>query len=247
MLGYGLVQVPLTVYNHSRTSYLLSQVQFKLSQLNNERIDTEERLESLVEEVSKLCSQIKYNDPLRPCLEEIVRIIPEQYSNRVKLTMDDYEDYRGGNSSNRLIDLPTENQLIKLHRLLKKTKHVYHRVQASWMHTIDEAFYLEDILNNEQNSNHLFVRQSPMARSWIRQNLFDQHPILGKRENQEYDLLFISAEHLLHFRMVHFLFASSVGASYSRIYAGFVVNHRHLVRDDVLQHKTSSVYICSNR
>lgn len=186
MLGYGLVQVPLTVYNHARTAYLLSQVQFKLSQLYNEKIDVEERLESLVEEISKLCSQIKYNDPLRPCLEQIVSIIPEQYSNRVKLTMDDYEDFRTTNSSNNLIDLPTERQLIKLHRLLKKSKHVHHRVQASWIQMMNEAFYLEEILNNEQNSNHSFVKQSPLPRSWLRQKIFDRRPVLGKKQSYIY-------------------------------------------------------------
>ncbi|CAF0873038.1 unnamed protein product [Rotaria sp. Silwood1] len=174
MLGYGLVQVPLNVYNHSRTSYTLSHVQFKLSQLYNEKIDVEERLESLVEEVSKLCLEIKYNDPLRPCLEQIVKIIPEQYSNRVKLTMDDYEDYRNTTTNN----LTTEKTLIRLHRLLKKNKHIHHRVQASWIHLINEAFYLEDILNNENNTNHTFVKQSPLSRSWLRQKLFDEHPVL---------------------------------------------------------------------
>lgn len=179
MLGYGLVQVPINVYNHSRTFYKLSQIQFKLSQLYNEKMDIEERLESLVDEVSKLCLQIKYNDPLRPCLEQIVRIVPEQYSNRVKLTMDDYEDYRT-TTTNNLIDLPTEKQLIKLHGLLKKNKHIHHRIQASWVQMINEAFYLEDILNNENNTNRSFIKQSPLPRSWLRQNLFDQHPVLGK-------------------------------------------------------------------
>ena len=185
MLGYGLVQVPLTVYNHARTFYMLSQTQFKLSQLYNEKIDIEERLESLVDEISKLCLQIKYNDALRPCLEQIVSIIPEEYSNRVKLTMGDYEDYRTPETSSHLIDLPTEKQLIKLHRLLKKSKHVHHRVQASWVHLIDEAFYLEDILNNEKNSNHSFVRQSPLPRSWLRHTLFDDHPVLGKNRSSD--------------------------------------------------------------
>jgi len=178
MLGYGLVQVPLTVYNHSRSSYMLAHIQFKLSQLYNEKIDIEERLESLVDEISKLCQQIKYNDSLRPCLEQIVQIIPEQYTNRIKLTMDDYEDYRTTNSSNNLIDLPTERQLIKLHGLLKKSKHIHHRVQASWIQMIDQAFYFEEILHNELNSNRTFVRQSPLPHSWLRHKLFDQHSTL---------------------------------------------------------------------
>ena len=62
--------------------------------------------------------------------------------------MDDYEDYRTSSINNQ--------NLISLHRLLKKSKHVHHRIQASWIQMIDEAFYLEDVLNNEETSNHIF-------------------------------------------------------------------------------------------
>lgn len=224
MLGYGLVQVPLNIYNHSRTSYMLSHVQFKLSQLYNEKIDTEERLESLVDEVSKLSLQIKYNDPLRSCLEEIVQVIPEQYSNRVKLTMDDYEDYR---ANTNLIDLPTEKQLIRLNKLLRKSKHIYHRVQASWIQLMDQAFYLEDILINENNSNHCFVKQSPLPRSWLRQRLFDEHPILGKRRMRGDE-----RDHLM-FRMVFILCITTVGIENPWIGVRCSISYCHLVGNDI--------------
>jgi hypothetical protein len=112
MLGYGLVQVPLNTYNHSRTGYMLAHMQFKLSQLYNEKVDIEERLDSLVDDVTKFCMQIKPDDPLRPCLEQIIKIVPEQYSNRIKLTMDDYENNRIV-STNRYTDYETEKELIK--------------------------------------------------------------------------------------------------------------------------------------
>ncbi|CAF3849489.1 unnamed protein product, partial [Rotaria magnacalcarata] len=134
MLGYGLVQVPLDVYHHSRTSYMLSHIQFKLSKRY----------------ISKLCLQIKFNDS---------------------------EDYRA-TAANELTDLVTEKQLIKLHGLLKKNTHIHHRVQASWINMIHEAFYIEDVLNNENNTNHSIIKQSPLPRSWLRQKLFDEHPVL---------------------------------------------------------------------
>ncbi len=78
MFGYGLVQVSLNVCNHSRTSYMLSYEKFGLSQLFNEKIDIEERLESLFDEVSKLIQQIKYNNPLRSCSNERKNLIKDQ-------------------------------------------------------------------------------------------------------------------------------------------------------------------------
>ncbi|CAF2803133.1 unnamed protein product [Rotaria sp. Silwood2] len=174
MLGYGLVEVPLNIYNHSRTAYMLSHTQFKLAKIYDEKINVEERLDSLVDDVTKSCMEIKTNDPLRRDLEQIIKIVPEQYSNRIKLTMEDYENNRIA-IANRFSNSETEKQLIKLHERLKKYIHVHHRVQVLWTRTINEAFYLEDILNNEQNTNHEFIKQNPHPSSWLRKKLFDQH------------------------------------------------------------------------
>ncbi|CAF0997675.1 unnamed protein product [Rotaria sordida] len=177
MLGYGLVEVPLSIYNHSRTSYMLAHTQFKLAKIYNEKINVEERLDSIIDDVTKFSMEIKTNDPLRPYLEQIVKIVPEQYLNRIRLTMEDYENNRIA-ITNRFSDKEIEKQLIKLHERLKKYIHVHHRVQVSWIRMINEAFYLEDILNNENNSNHEFIKQNPYSPSWLRKKLFDQYPKL---------------------------------------------------------------------
>jgi hypothetical protein len=158
---------------------MLAHMQFKLSQLYNEKVDIEERLDSLVDDVTKFCMQIKPDDPLRPCLEQIIKIVPEQYSNRIKLTMDDYENNRIV-STNRYTDYETEKELIKLHERLKSNIHVHHRVQISWTQMINEVFHLEDIVNNEKNTNREFVKQNPIPPSWLRQKLFNERPKLGK-------------------------------------------------------------------
>jgi hypothetical protein len=181
LLGYGLVQVPLNIYNHSRTSYIVAHMQFKLSQLYNEKVDVEDCLDSLIDDLTKFCMEIKSNDPLRSCLERIVKIVPEQYSDRIKLTVEDYENNRIV-ITNRYTDLEIEQKLIKLHERLKSNIHIHHRVQIYWTQMINEAFYLEDILTNEINPNHIFVRQNPFPSSWLRQKLFNQHPKLGKQK-----------------------------------------------------------------
>jgi len=180
LLGYGLVQVPLNIYNHSRTAYFVAHMQFKLSQLYNEKVDVEDCLDSLVDDVTKFCMEIKSNDPLRPYLEQIVNIVPEQYSNRIKLTVEDYENNRIA-ITNRYADIEIEQKLIKLHERLKSNIHIHHRVQTYWTQMINEAFYLEDILNNEKNPDHIFDRKNPFPSSWLRQKLFNQHPKLGNK------------------------------------------------------------------
>jgi hypothetical protein len=183
LLGYGLVEIPQNIYNHSRTNYILGHMQFKLSQLYNEKIEVEDRLDSLIDDLTKLCMQIKSDDPLRRYLEQVVKIVPEQYADRIKLTVDDYENHRIVLTTS-YTDHETEEKLVKLHERLKSSIHAHHRVQTYWVQRIGEAFYLEDILNNENKSDHIFVRESPFPSSWLRRKLFDQHPKLGKHSNK---------------------------------------------------------------
>ena len=178
MLGYGLVQVPLNIYNHSRTSYMLSHTQFKLSKLYNEKVDIEERLDTLIDELTKYCLQIRSNNPLKPLIERIVKIVPEQYNNRITLTMNDYENNRI--TTSHLTEIPTENHLIRLHERLKASIHIHHRVQVSWTRMINEAFFLEEILTNEKNTNREYVQQNPIGSSSLRKKFFDGRPKLGK-------------------------------------------------------------------
>ena len=178
MLGYGLVQVPLNIYNHSRTSSMLSHIHFKLSQLYNEKVDVEERLDSLVDELTKYCLQINTHDVLRPSLEQIIQIVPDQYTNQIALTMNDFANHRI--TTSHLTAPPTEKQLIRLHERLKKSIHIHHRVQISWKQMINKAFYFDDILSNENNADHRFVKQNPSSQTYLRRILFEHHPRLGQ-------------------------------------------------------------------
>ena len=157
---------------------MLSHIHFKLSQLYNEKVDVEERLDSLVDELTKFCLQIKTHDALRPSLERIIQIVPEQYTNQITLTMNDFANHRI--TTSHLTDPPTEKQLIRLHERLKKSIHIHHRVQISWRQMINKAFYFEDILSNENNADHRFVKQNPASQTYVRRILFEKHPTLGE-------------------------------------------------------------------
>lgn len=181
MLGYGLVQVPLNVYHHSQTSYMLSHTRFKLSKLFSEKVEIEERLDSLIDELTKYFLQIRPNDILRPYLDVILRIVPEQYANRIHLTMEENETNRI--ATNRLTPNVSEENLVRLHERLKASIHIHHRVQVSWTRMITEGFFWEEISTNDNNENRQFVRQSPIERSWLRKKLFDERPKIGKNSS----------------------------------------------------------------
>ena len=179
LLGYGLVQIPKNIYNHSRTTYILGHVQFKLSQLYNEKVDVEDRLDTLIDDLTKLCMQIKPDDSLRPYLEQVLKIVPEQYSDRIQSTVNDYDNHRIVLTT-EYNSYEVEQKLIKLHERLKSNIHIHHRIQTYWTQRISEAFYLEDISNSEKNSERIFLKENSISPSWLRRKLFEQHSKLGR-------------------------------------------------------------------
>lgn len=73
LLGYGLVEVPRTLWYRSKTSLYLKQLYFRIAKLQGEKCDAEENLEDILGEVKSVTEKIKYNHPLRSCIDVIVK------------------------------------------------------------------------------------------------------------------------------------------------------------------------------
>ncbi len=73
LLGYGLVAVPRSLWFRSITSLNLKQIYFKLAKLHSEKCEAEEELEDILNEVKGVAEKIRYNHPLRDCVEIIVK------------------------------------------------------------------------------------------------------------------------------------------------------------------------------
>jgi hypothetical protein len=73
LLGYGLVDVPRSLWFKSTTSLHLKQIYFKIAKLHGEKCDAEENLEDILNEVKTIAEKIRYNHPLRNCVDLIVK------------------------------------------------------------------------------------------------------------------------------------------------------------------------------
>ena len=73
LLGYGLVEVPRSLWYRSITSLHLKQTYFKIAKLHGEKCDAEESLEDILNEVKTIAEKIRYNHPLRNCVDLIVK------------------------------------------------------------------------------------------------------------------------------------------------------------------------------
>ncbi|XP_033736886.1 G-protein coupled receptor-associated protein LMBRD2-like isoform X1 [Pecten maximus] len=150
LLGYGLVEVPRTIWNSGKTVYTLQRTQFKIAKLSTEKTEAEENLEDVLDEIKQVSEKIRYNHPLRKHMDTILLKCPESLRQNVRSNNDDYEDY------NKPQDVPSEKTLVRLHKRVIQATQTNHRTQAQWNNLMSKAYELEDISNNEGKTDHVF-------------------------------------------------------------------------------------------
>uniref|UniRef100_A0A3B3WSG1 LMBR1 domain containing 2 n=1 Tax=Poecilia mexicana TaxID=48701 RepID=A0A3B3WSG1_9TELE len=158
LLGYGLVEIPRSYWNASRHGHLLMKTYFKASKLMTEKADAEENLEDVMEEVRKVSESIKYNHPLRKCIDTILRKCPVDYQEKMGRNMDDYEDFDDKQNS-----YPTEKSLVKLHKQVIYAVQRHNRTRVQWQILLQQAVHLEDVAKNETSLSHQFVHSFQSA------------------------------------------------------------------------------------
>lgn len=154
LLGYGLVEVPRTVWNSSKRGYMLARTQFKIAKLSTEKSEAEEALEDVLEEIKRASESIRYNHPLRRNIDTILQKCPENFRRSVRPNVDDYEDYDSP------MDTPTERTLVRLHKRVIRASQIYQRTHCQWNMLMEKVFALEEVADNESNPDREFKHYS---------------------------------------------------------------------------------------
>uniref|UniRef100_A0A8C5KCD1 LMBR1 domain containing 2 n=1 Tax=Jaculus jaculus TaxID=51337 RepID=A0A8C5KCD1_JACJA len=154
LLGYGLVEIPRSYWNGAKRGYLLMKTYFKAAKLMTEKADAEENLEDVMEEVRKVNESIKYNHPLRKCVDTILKKCSVETKNKENPTPQEYIDPLS-HHTDKLIPFLFFKVIYSVQR--------HRRTQVQWQILLEQAFYLEDVAKNETSATHQFVHtfQSP--------------------------------------------------------------------------------------
>merc|ERR1719228_1927292 len=151
MMGYGLVEVPRTLWNSSKRGYSLNQAYFKVSKLWGEKNDAEGTLEEVLVSVEGVNRTLEVEQgQLRDKLEIIMRKVPLEMMERVKRRRVEETD-RGG-------DL-TEARLAKLHKQVLVALTAHYRTEAQWVEQVEMVYWLEDNHKNTSSNERIFKRQ----------------------------------------------------------------------------------------
>ncbi|XP_014675164.1 PREDICTED: LMBR1 domain-containing protein 2-like [Priapulus caudatus] len=168
MLGFGLVEVPRTLWYNSKRGFMLSRTQFKLAKLSVEKSEAEEALEDVLEDVKRAAESIRDHHPLRPYIDTILTKCPEWWDGigiigsatkvcpeNMRRSVQKVEN-APNDGTIRPIETPTEKSLARLNKKVITAVRNHHRTQVQWSILVDQAIGLEDMEKNEGNSEHMF-------------------------------------------------------------------------------------------
>ena len=108
LLGYGLVDIPRSVWHNALPGPLLTRLYFKAAKVNAEKSEAEENLEDYLEALQACLNRIAPNDPLRKFAETISDKLPLEWRERMQ---------RKSVNSNQMTESDlNEKSLVRLHR-----------------------------------------------------------------------------------------------------------------------------------
>ncbi|XP_074526397.1 G-protein coupled receptor-associated protein LMBRD2B-like [Halichoeres trimaculatus] len=165
LLGYGLVEIPRSYWLSSSHGYLLTKAYFKAAKMATEKVEAEEHLADVMEEVSSAHGSVRFNHSLRKCVDTILTKCPTEYQEEIG---------RDVESSNEQDALPTKRGLIKLHKKVIFAVQRHRQAQVQWSILLDQAFHLEDVAKSQSSPVHHFVHSSPSVQphGWIRRFIY---------------------------------------------------------------------------
>ncbi|XP_036954906.1 G-protein coupled receptor-associated protein LMBRD2a isoform X2 [Acanthopagrus latus] len=162
LLGYGLVEIPRSYWLSSSHGYLLAKTYFKAAKMATEKVEAEENLADVMEDVAAVNASVRHNHHLRKCVDTILTKCPADYQE----DMGRHVESPGGEQN----VVPTKRSLINLHKKVISAVHRHAQTQVQWSILTDEAFHLEDVAKSQSSPVRQLTHSFPSAHhhGWIR-------------------------------------------------------------------------------
>lgn len=179
LLGYGLVEIPKSIYEASKQTRKLNYLYFKVAKLSAEKCEAEEKLEDALEQIQHTYEAVVTNHQhLRHYMDIILTKCPDDWTNKLIAKYNNSEEQ--SRASSRAVTY-SEADLVRLHSNILKSTQAVNRVRLQWDYLIEQVFEWEDVAKNQLNPTRIFkhtheepVKQSSIWRS-VRESLYTPH------------------------------------------------------------------------
>ncbi|XP_071548396.1 LMBR1 domain-containing protein 2 homolog [Panulirus ornatus] len=158
LLGYGLVEVPRSLWHSASIIHTLNHSYFHAAKLSQERAESNERVNDLLQSMRALGGSIGPGHPLRSHMDVIESKIPTELLDRIR---------RQAPPDSPHADVPSEKALVRLHKQLIKALQNQRRVETQWSLLVEKVVALEDTHRNAVSHDTSFKHSTPPRRHYI--------------------------------------------------------------------------------
>lgn len=179
LLGYGLVEIPRSCFNTSLHGRTQTYVYFKVAKLSAEKIEADERLEDVLDEINCAYQAISPNNTrFRSFINEILDKCPTDWRNNLLSRYQNLDRSSSAAIRSSSGVVYTEKSLIRMNQQIKKAVQDHHRVHCQWDNLINKAIDWEDVSRNQLSQSQTFkptLKRNPPESSLLKifyENLF---------------------------------------------------------------------------
>ncbi|XP_037799375.1 LMBR1 domain-containing protein 2 homolog [Penaeus monodon] len=158
LLGYGLVEVPRSIWHSASTLHTLHHAYFRAAKLSQEKAEANEHVSDLLQSMRALGGSIGLGHPLRSHMDVIENKVPSELLDRVR---------QHPTPDSPHADVPSEKALVRLHKQLIKALQNQRRVETQWGLLVENIAYLEDTHRNAVSHDTSFKHSTPPRRHYL--------------------------------------------------------------------------------
>ncbi|KAJ3010590.1 hypothetical protein HKX48_007319 [Thoreauomyces humboldtii] len=148
MMGYGLVEVPRTLWYDADTARCLRYMEFIVPGSKESMVDAEAEIYDIARQIAIASTRIESDNALRPFVDKLLVKCPIARDDR-HMTRNIERDELA-----RRLD---ENYLTELHENIKRAIKTNDRTQAQYRFVLQKAFLYQDIIENYRNRDRKFI------------------------------------------------------------------------------------------
>eukprot|EP00736_Rhodelphis_marinus_P000602 Rmarinus@m.9424 len=164
LLGYGVVQLPRSLWDNSDPLRALRYCEFRALPLKQEVESSAKRLGAVVEEVRKLVNLFASGDDRYQALQVIVSKIPEDYD----MTSNASLETKG--NAKRALETDMK-KLAALHCKVMAAVDLRRRAQCEWELLLQHAFRLQDLQDVLEESLHFVMKRDANVTDTLKDTL----------------------------------------------------------------------------
>lgn len=142
LLGYGLVEIPRSFWYRSDIYHQIQREYFNLAKITEEKHEATEDLDGILTDVKKVSDNTRFGHPLRRAVNIICKKCPNDFQDSLCET--ENHEYNDAN-------VPSERQLIRLHKRLNKSLQRKQRTQTQFALFLNRALFYEDVIKNSSS------------------------------------------------------------------------------------------------